>query len=143
MDPKDGRVISNFVNQALAGEKLTIYGDGSQTRSLCYVDDLIRGIVAMGALESNPNTPINLGNPVEYTMNELAQYVLYEVKAMRGGHPRDLNLTGLVEYRSLPVDDPKQRRPDISLAREILKWEPNVTLTQGLNRTISYLQDQE
>lgn len=128
MDPNDGRVISNFINQALRGEQLTIYGNGRQTRSFCYVDDLIRGIVALGELRRNPKTPINLGNPSEFTMDELAE----EVHSLFGR-------TG-VKYMPLPVDDPKHRCPDITIANEVLGWQPRVSLREGLMKTASYFK---
>jgi dTDP-glucose 4,6-dehydratase len=127
LDPTDGRVVSNFVCQALQGQDLTVYGDGSQTRSFCYVDDEIRGILAL--LDSNERGPINIGNPVEFTMLELAELVL--------------ELTGSqsqLVYESLPADDPLQRCPDITLARQLLKWEPTVDLREGLRHTIDWFQ---
>ena len=127
LDPTDGRVVSNFVCQALQGQNLTVYGDGSQTRSFCYVDDEIRGILAL--LDSNERGPINIGNPVEFTMLELAELVL--------------ELTGSqseLVYEALPADDPMQRCPDITLARELLKWEPTVDLREGLRHTIEWFQ---
>ena len=127
LDPTDGRVVSNFVCQALQGQNLTVYGDGSQTRSFCYVDDEIRGILAL--LDSNERGPINIGNPVEFTMLELAELVL--------------ELTGSksqLVYEALPADDPLQRCPDITLARELLKWEPTVDLREGLRNTIDWFQ---
>jgi UDP-glucuronate decarboxylase len=127
MDPYDGRVVSNFIRQALKREPLTVYGDGSQSRSFCYVDDLIRGIVALGALDHNPATPINLGNPNEFTILELANEV---VKRLGGDLTR----------QSLPVDDPTQRCPDITKAKELLKWEPKVQLADGLDKTIAYFK---
>ena len=130
MDPYDGRVVTNFIRQALANEPLTIYGDGTQTRSFCYVDDLIDGIIKMGQLPSNPGTPINLGNPTEFTMNQLANLVLSMT---------DRNIDSCV-YRSLPTDDPLQRRPDITLAKQVLGWQPRITLEQGLGKTISYFR---
>ena len=125
--PTDGRVVSNFVCQALKGQNLTVYGDGSQTRSFCYVDDEIRGILAL--LDSNERGPINIGNPVEFTMLELAELVL--------------ELTGSqsqLVYEALPADDPLQRCPDITLARQLLKWEPTVELREGLRHTIDWFQ---
>jgi dTDP-glucose 4,6-dehydratase len=127
MRPKDGRVVSNFISQALRGEPLTIYGDGSQTRSFCYVDDLIEGIVRM--FERGADEPTNLGNPHEFTVRQLAERVL----ALTGSR------SPLVE-RPLPVDDPRVRRPDIARARATLDWEPRVSLDEGLRRTIEYLQ---
>jgi dTDP-glucose 4,6-dehydratase len=127
MRPNDGRVVSNFISQALRGEPLTIYGDGSQTRSFCYVDDLIDGIVRM--FERGTDEPTNLGNPNEFTVRQLAERVL----ALTGSR------SPLVE-RPLPVDDPRVRRPDITRARATLDWEPRVPLDEGLRRTVAYLR---
>ena len=127
MHPNDGRVVSNFVVQALKGEPITVYGDGSQTRSFCYVDDLIDGLVRLMASADQVTGPINLGNPGEVTIRALAEKVL--------------QLTGTgsrLIYRSLPQDDPMQRQPDITLARQTLGWEPATSLDQGLTRTIEY-----
>jgi UDP-glucuronate decarboxylase len=124
----DGRVVSNFIVQALKGENLTVYGDGSQTRSFCYVDDLIDGFVRLMNQEKTVG-PVNIGNPGEFTMLELAELVLKKV----GGKSKLSNLP-------LPADDPKQRRPDISLAKEALGWEPRVPLEEGLDRTIAYFR---
>ena len=124
----DGRVVSNFIVQALKGENLTVYGDGSQTRSFCYVDDLIDGFVRLMEQEKTVG-PVNIGNPGEFTMLELAELVLKKV----GGKSKVTNLP-------LPADDPKQRRPDISLAKEALGWEPKVPLEEGLERTIAYFR---
>ncbi len=127
MRPHDGRVVSNFIVQALAGEPLTVYGDGSQTRSFCYVDDLIEGIARL--YERGGADPVNIGNPGEFTVRELADLVL--------------RLTGSrsqVVFRPLPTDDPKQRCPDISQARRVLGWEPKVPLEEGLRHTIGYFQ---
>ena len=124
----DGRVVSNFIVQALKGENLTVYGDGSQTRSFCYVDDLIEGFVRLMNQEKTVG-PVNIGNPGEFTMLELAELVLKKV----GGKSKITNLP-------LPADDPKQRRPDISLAKEVLGWEPKVPLEEGLDRTIEYFR---
>lgn len=126
MHPADGRVVSNFIVQALTGEPLTIYGDGQQSRSFCYVDDLIDGIIALMDSEDGFTGPVNLGNPVEYTMRELAEAVL----EMTGSKSM------LVE-KPLPPDDPRQRQPDIGLARETLGWEPKIALRNGLKRTIA------
>ena len=129
MHPRDGRVVSNFITQALAGEDLTIYGDGSQTRSFCYVDDLIDGFLRLMAAPAQVTGPVNLGNPHEFTMLELAERVL--------------KLTGAkvkVVHLPLPADDPKQRRPDITLARETLGWEPKVQLAEGLEQTIAFFR---
>jgi nucleoside-diphosphate-sugar epimerase len=128
MRPHDGRVVSNFIVQALRGEPLTIYGDGSQTRSFCYVDDLIDGIVRL--FERGSAEPTNIGNPHEFTVRQLAERVL----ALTGSKSK------IVE-RPLPVDDPQVRQPDITRAREALGWEPQVTLDDGLRRTIEYFRD--
>jgi dTDP-glucose 4,6-dehydratase len=127
MDPFDGRVVSTFIRQALKNEPLTIFGDGTQTRSFCYIDDLVAGIVAMGG-RSHPG-PINLGNPKENTLLELAQMVTDLV----GG-------TGEIEFSDLPEDDPRRRNPDITRAREILDWEPVVTIEQGLLKTADWMR---
>jgi UDP-glucuronate decarboxylase len=124
MDPEDGRVVSNFVVQAIRGEPLTMYGDGSQTRSFQYIDDLIEGVVRL--MESDYSDPVNIGNPNEFTMLELAEKVL-----------RLSGSSSEIEYRPLPPDDPVRRRPDISLAREVLDWQPRVSLEDGLERTIA------
>lgn len=127
MSVGDGRVVSNFIVQALTGDDLTIYGDGLQTRSLCYVDDLIDGFIGMMEAEEDFETPINLGNPVELQVRELAQMVI----AITGSRSK-------IVYRPLPVDDPRQRRPDISLAQQELEWQPRVALEEGLRRTVDY-----
>tara|TARA_B100000519_G_scaffold147337_3_gene128175 strand:- start:14434 stop:15375 length:942 start_codon:yes stop_codon:yes gene_type:complete len=129
MHPNDGRVVSNFIVQALRGDPITIYGDGSQTRSFCYVDDLVDGMVRLMDTGHEVTGPVNVGNPGEFTMLELAQAVL--------------EITGsssAIEHRPLPQDDPKQRQPDISLARSKLGWEPSVPLTDGLRRTVDYFR---
>jgi dTDP-glucose 4,6-dehydratase len=125
MRPLDGRVVSNFIVQALAGKPLTVYGDGSQTRSFCYVDDEIRGLLAL--LDSDYVGPVNVGNPDEFTVLELAQIVL-EVTRSRSE----------IVFEALPVDDPAQRRPDITLAREVLGWEPTVDVRTGVARTAEW-----
>ena len=130
MHPNDGRVVSNFIVQALKGEAITLYGDGQQSRSFCFVDDLVDGL--MGLMNSDPEItgPINLGNPVEFTIRELAEQVI--------------ELTGSaseIELKPLPVDDPRQRQPDIGKAREVLGWEPTVALKDGLKRTIAYFDE--
>ncbi|HTJ78979.1 MAG TPA: UDP-glucuronic acid decarboxylase family protein [Rariglobus sp.] len=130
MHPDDGRVVSNFIVQALKGEDITIYGDGLQTRSFCYVDDLIEGFVRL-MNQTETIGPVNLGNPGEFTMLQLAEITLKLV----GGKSK-------IVYRPLPNDDPKQRRPDIALARKVLKWEPTVQLEEGLKRTIAYFKTQ-
>jgi len=128
MHEADGRVVSNFIVQALRGEDITIYGDGTQTRSFCYVDDLIEGFVRFMA-QTETVGPINLGNPGEFTMLQLAELTLKLV----GGRSK-------IVHKPLPSDDPKQRRPDIGLARQYLKWEPTVPLEEGLKRTIAYFR---
>jgi UDP-glucuronate decarboxylase len=128
MHPNDGRVVSNFIVQALKGEDLTVYGDGQQTRSFCYVDDLIEGFLRFMA-QTEIVGPMNLGNPGEFTMLRLAELTLKLV----GGKSK-------IIYKSLPADDPKQRQPDIALARKVLKWEPTVPLEEGLKRTIEYFK---
>ncbi|HJS42694.1 MAG TPA: UDP-glucuronic acid decarboxylase family protein [Gemmatimonadales bacterium] len=127
MRPNDGRVVSNFIVQALRGEPLTVYGDGSQTRSFCYVDDLIEGIVRL--FERGTNEPTNIGNPYEFTVGQLAERVL----ALTGSK-------STVVQRPLPIDDPRVRQPDITYARATLGWEPKVPLDDGLTRTIAYFR---
>jgi UDP-glucuronate decarboxylase len=127
MHPNDGRVVSNFIVQALRGEPITIYGEGSQTRSFCYVDDLISGLIRLMASDDAFTGPVNLGNPVEIPILELARRVI-EMTGSRS----------VIEMRPLPSDDPRQRRPDITLAREALGWQPSVELAVGLRRTIDY-----
>jgi UDP-glucuronate decarboxylase len=127
MHPNDGRVVSNFIVQALRGDPITIYGDGSQTRSFCYCDDLIEGFIRLMDSPAAVTGPINLGNPGEFTMRELAEIVI--------------DMTGsrsTLSYLPLPADDPKQRRPDIAKARTLLGWEPAIALRQGLEKTIAY-----
>jgi dTDP-glucose 4,6-dehydratase len=123
MRPSDGRAVPTFVRQALEGKPLTVFGDGSQTRSFCYVDDLIRGLVALA--ESGEHLPVNLGNPGEFTLNELAEVVL-----------RITGSKSEVVYEALPVDDPQVRQPDITRARQLLGWEPQVQLEEGLRRML-------
>jgi UDP-glucuronate decarboxylase len=130
MLPNDGRVVSNFIVQALRGEPLTVYGDGAQTRSFCFVDDLIEGLVRL-MTQTQVVGPLNLGNPGEFSMRRLAELTLKLV----GGKSR-------IVRRPLPADDPKQRRPDITLARRHLKWQPKVDLETGLERTIAYFRKQ-
>jgi UDP-glucuronate decarboxylase len=129
MHPNDGRVVSNFIMQALQGQPITIYGDGSQTRSFCYVDDLINAFVAMMATGDDVTGPINVGNPGEFTMLELADAVI----SITGSKSK-------IEFRPLPQDDPKQRRPDISQAHRVLGWQPTVQLRDGLVRTIEHFE---
>lgn len=128
MHPNDGRVVSNFIIQALKGEDITIFGDGTQTRSFQYVDDLIDGMISMMEVE-NFIGPVNIGNPHEFTMLQLAERII----ALTGSRSR-------IQFMKLPSDDPKQRKPDIELAKRMLNWEPSVQLDEGLNRTIAYFQ---
>jgi UDP-glucuronate decarboxylase len=130
MHPDDGRVVSNFIVQALEGRPITIYGDGSQTRSFCYVDDLIEGFIRLMDAPDDVTGPINLGNPTELTVGQLAETVV----AMTGAGSE-------IVYRPLPADDPLQRQPDISLARKHLSWAPTVALENGLERTIAYFRN--
>lgn len=129
MHPYDGRVVSNFVVSALSGRPLTVYGDGSQTRSFQYIDDLIRGMVTMMSTDHEVTGPVNLGNPGEFTISELATMVLEQVGS-----------DSTIEYLPLPQDDPIRRQPDISRAKELLGWEPTIPLADGLARTIEYFR---
>ena len=129
MHPNDGRVVSNFIVQALRDAPLTIYGDGQQTRSFCYVDDLVDGLLRLMDSDGSFIGPVNLGNPVEFTMLGLAEKIV----ALTGAKSR-------IEFKPLPQDDPRQRRPDIRLARERLGWEPRIGLDEGLSRTIAYFE---
>jgi UDP-glucuronate decarboxylase len=129
MHPNDGRVVSNFVVQALRGEDITIYGDGYQTRSFCYVDDLIEGFVRFMASPKGVTGPINMGNPGEFTIRELAETVL----GLVGGKSKLIMMP-------LPADDPKQRKPDIAVAKTTLEWEPKIDLEEGLAKTIDYFR---
>jgi len=130
MHPNDGRVVSNFIVQSLMGDPITIYGSGEQTRSFCYVDDLINGFVMLMGSDRTVTGPINLGNPVEFSMLELASLVIEMT-----------NSKSQIEYKPLPFDDPTKRRPDITKAKSILGWEPTVSLEQGLEKTITYFED--
>jgi UDP-glucuronate decarboxylase len=129
MHPYDGRVVSNFILQALQHKPLTVYGDGSQSRSFCYVDDMIDGFLGLMQSDDDFTGPVNLGNPVEFTMLELAE----QVKELTGSRSE-------IQFKPLPEDDPKQRQPDITLARKKLGWEPTVPLGQGLEKTIIYFE---
>ncbi|MDD9876190.1 MAG: SDR family oxidoreductase [Magnetovibrio sp.] len=130
MHPNDGRVVSNFIVQALQGDPITVYGDGSQTRSFCYVDDLVDGLIRLMESDEAVTGPVNLGNPGEFTIKQLAEQVIAETG------------TGSeVVYRPLPEDDPLQRCPDISLAKEKLDWSPGIPLADGLKKTIAYFRD--
>jgi UDP-glucuronate decarboxylase len=129
MHPNDGRVVSNFIVQALKGEPITIYGDGSQTRSFCYVDDLVEALIRLMATDDKLTGPVNLGNPREFTILELAEEVVRQTKSK-----------SKIVRKKLPSDDPKQRQPDISLAKKTLRWKPTTELEAGLKRTIEYFR---
>jgi UDP-glucuronate decarboxylase len=129
MNPDDGRVVSNFIVQALRGEDLTVYGDGTQTRSFCFVDDLIEGFLRL-MQQTETVGPLNIGNPGEFTMLELAEKVLAKVS----GKSR-------IVFKALPADDPKQRRPDITLAKKLLNWEPRIPIEEGLDKTIAHFRE--
>lgn len=130
MNRDDGRVVSNFIVQALQGNDITVYGDGSQTRSFCYVDDMVDAILRMMASDHSIIGPVNIGNANEFTIKQLADLVIEMI-----------NSGSKVVYKTLPVDDPRQRRPDITLAREALGWEPTVQLREGLSKTIAYFDN--
>ena len=129
MHPNDGRVVSNFIVQALKGENISIYGDGGQTRSFCYVDDLIEGMVRMMNSREDFTGPVNIGNPGEFTILQLAQKVIELT-----------NSSSQIIYQPLPSDDPMQRKPDITLARKELGWEPHIQLEEGLIKTIDFFK---
>lgn len=129
MHPNDGRVVSNFIMQALRNEPITLYGDGNQTRSFCYVDDLVRGLISLMDTGDDVVGPINLGNPHEFTIRELAEKTV----AITGSHSK-------LEFKPLPTDDPKQRKPNISRAEAILKWAPTIELDEGLKKTAAYFE---
>jgi UDP-glucuronate decarboxylase len=129
MRPDDGRVVSNFIVQAIRGDAITIYGDGQQTRSFCYVDDLIEGLVRTMESPDDFTGPVNIGNPTEFTMLELAELVI----TLAGSSSK-------VVYKPLPADDPRQRQPDITLAKQVLDWAPRVSLEEGLKTTIEYFK---
>jgi len=129
MHPNDGRVVSNFIVQALKGNDITIYGDGSQTRSFCYVDDLVNGLIAMMATEGPVTGPINLGNPTELSVGELAASII----KLSGSDSK-------ITFKSIPQDDPKRRKPDISQASNLLNWAPSIELVPGLKQTIAYFE---
>jgi UDP-glucuronate decarboxylase len=127
MQPNDGRIVSNLLVQALLGKPLTIYGSGEQTRSFCYVTDLVAGLISLMDVDPNPGAPVNIGNPGEFTINELAEVILTMVPT-----------ASEIVYRPLPKDDPQRRRPDITRAKELLGWEPKVPLSEGLQQTADY-----
>ena len=127
MDPEDGRVVTNFIMQALNGKDITIYGDGTQTRSFCYVDDMVEGLIKMMKTEDKFTGPVNLGNPGEFTILEFAKKVIDKT-----------NSDSQIIHYPLPHDDPTQRKPDITLAKEKLNWEPKIMLNEGLDKTIEY-----
>ena len=128
MDPEDGRVISNFIVQALKDEPITVYGDGSQTRSFCFVDDLIDGWIRL--MNSDYDKPVNLGNPDEFNMKDLALQII-----------KKINSSSDIPYLELPTDDPKKRCPDISLASKLLDWKPKISLSSGLDKTIPWYEN--
>jgi len=130
MHPNDGRVVSNFIVQALKGNDITIYGDGSQTRSFCYVDDLVNGLITMMATEDSVIGPINLGNPSELSISELATSIVELSES-----------NSKITFKKIPQDDPRRRKPDISKAIDVLGWKPNVDLISGLKETIAYFGD--
>ena len=129
MNPHDGRVVSNFIVQAIKGDDISIYGDGSQTRSFCYVEDMIDGFVSMMSSSENISGPINLGNPIEFSILELAEKVINKI----GGKSK-------IVFNDLPIDDPKKRKPDITKAKNDLDWSPKVSLDEGLGMTINYFK---
>ena len=129
MHPNDGRVVSNFILQALAGQDITVYGDGSQTRSFCFVDDLIDGLIALMESDDDVIGPVNLGNPHEMSIKELAEHVINELRGIK------------LIYKDLPMDDPKQRKPDIALANKVLDWNPSVSFEEGIKRTTDYFRE--
>jgi UDP-glucuronate decarboxylase len=129
MHPQDGRVVSNFIMQALKNQDITIYGDGMQTRSFCYVSDLVDGMIKMIASRDDFTGPVNLGNPTEFTILELAEKII----KLSGSKSK-------IAFRPLPQDDPKQRKPDISLAKKELGWSPGIQLEEGLLKTIDYFK---
>jgi len=130
MHPSDGRVVSNFIIQSLQNKPITIYGDGSQTRSFCYVDDLVEAMIRLMNTPDDFTGPVNIGNPVEFTIKELAEKIIGITRS-----------TSKLEYMSLPEDDPVQRCPDITLAKKVLDWEPEIKLEDGLKKTIAYFKD--
>jgi len=130
MDPYDGRVVSNFIVQALKGENITMYGDGKQSRSFCYVDDLIDGMIRLMNSGDGFYGPVNIGNPGEFTMLELAEKIIEKV-----------NSKSIITFQELPQDDPMQRQPDITLAKNELSWTPHINLNEGLEKTVSYFKD--
>lgn len=131
MNPLDGRVIPNFMMQALKNEPMTVYGDGTQTRSFCYVDDLVRGILLLGSTDTAKNETVNIGNPIEKTMNELAEMIRTAT-----------HTTSEYVYAPLPSDDPTQRLPDISKAASLLGWKPEIDIVAGLEKTLAYFKTQ-
>ena len=130
MHPNDGRVVSNFIMQALKGEELTVYGDGKQTRSFCYVDDMIDGLIKLMNTPDDFTGPVNLGNPNEFSIHELALKVIEMTDSKAN-----------IVFKPLPFDDPTQRKPDISIAKKVLQWEPKIQLDEGLNKAIKYFRD--
>ena len=129
MQSDDGRIVSNLIVQAIEQRPLTIYGTGDQTRSLCYVSDLVRGLISLMNVKPNPGVPVNLGNPGEFTIRELAEVVLALVPTK-----------STIVHKPLPIDDPQRRRPDIERARALLDWHPRVSLSDGLPKTVAWFQ---
>ena len=129
MHPNDGRVISNFITQALKNKDITIYGDGKQTRSFCFVDDLISAILLIMNIDDDFTGPMNIGNPDEFTIQEIAKKIIELT-----------NSSSQIVFKSLPEDDPQQRKPDISFAKEKINWEPKISLVEGLKQTIKYFE---
>ncbi|MBR5304881.1 MAG: SDR family oxidoreductase [Candidatus Gastranaerophilales bacterium] len=129
MSPDDGRVVTNFIKQALRDEDITIYGDGSQTRSFCYVDDLVNGMIKL--MNSEYNKPVNLGNPEEYTIKQIAEIILEKIPQSKSK----------IVFKDLPQDDPVKRKPDITVAKQVLNWQPEIKLSDGLDKTIEYLKE--
>jgi UDP-glucuronate decarboxylase len=127
MHPNDGRVVSNFIVQALQGKPITIYGDGNQTRSFCFVDDLIQGFIAFMATPDDVTGPVNLGNPTEFTIRQLAEQIIEKTGSR-----------STLECLPLPQDDPRQRKPDITYAQQLMNWQPSTSLSLGLDRTVQY-----
>jgi UDP-glucuronate decarboxylase len=130
MHPNDGRVVSNFIVQALKGEPITLFGEGTQTRSFCYVDDLVDGLIRLMNSPADLTGPVNLGNPREFSVRELAEKIIQLT-----------DTRSRIEFRPLPVDDPQQRQPDISLAKKALAWSPRIELDEGLRAAIVYFRD--
>jgi UDP-glucuronate decarboxylase len=144
MYPNDGRVVSNFIMQALKDEEITVFGDGKQTRSFCYVDDMVDGLVKLMNSPDDFTGPVNLGNPVEFSILELAEMVIKLVNSSPLSQNSESSIqhpASSIVFRSLPSDDPQQRQPDITLAEKELDWKPTVKLEEGLKKTIEYFRN--